>query len=199
MKTHLLLHAIAVKKQADRESLIAYLGTPATELDQALEEAVRTGRVVKVDKGYVLSPLARVSLGADYSREYAALRNDAALLEAYETFERINAQLKSLITQWQTIDARGSRIVNDHSDPDYDDKVIAKIGDLHERAQRVLLRFEKAVPRFTYYRENLGVALNKAEDGQIEWVSDVKLPSYHTLWFELHEDILRLLGRKRSE
>jgi hypothetical protein len=30
-------------------------------------------------------------------------------------------------------------------------------------------------------------------------VSSPKIESYHTLWFELHEDLLRLLGKRRSE
>ena len=45
----------------------------------------------------------------------------------------------------------------------------------------------------------LGTALEKAEDGAIEWVSDAKIESYHTLWFELHEDLLRLMRREREE
>jgi hypothetical protein len=199
MRAHLLLHAIAVKKHADRDSLAAFLNASAVEIDLALKEAVRGGRVVQIDGRHVLSPLAQFALAGEYSREYAALRNDAAVLEAYEAFERINTHLKGVITEWQTLDVGGSRIVNDHSDRDYDDKIITKIGDLHERAQPILRRFEIALPRISYYRRNLGIALEKAEDGEIEWISDVKLPSYHTLWFELHEDILRLLGRKRSE
>jgi hypothetical protein len=55
------------------------------------------------------------------------------------------------------------------------------------------------VARFSYYRTHLEAALEKAEDGAIEWVSDARLPSYHTVWFELHEDLLRLLGRKRQD
>jgi hypothetical protein len=45
----------------------------------------------------------------------------------------------------------------------------------------------------------LGAALEKAEDGEIAWVSDAKIESYHTLWFELHEDLLRLMRRERAE
>ena len=29
-----------------------------------------------------------------------------------------------------------------------------------------------------------------------EWA---KIDSYHTVWFELHEDLLRMLGREREE
>ena len=34
--------------------------------------------------------------------------------------------------------------------------------------------------------------------GEIDYVSGVKVGSYHTVWFELHEDLLRLLGRSRE-
>ena len=33
----------------------------------------------------------------------------------------------------------------------------------------------------------------KAEKGAVAWVSDAKIESYHTVWFELHEDLLRLM------
>ena len=46
---------------------------------------------------------------------------------------------------------------------------------------------------------DLLVALERAEDGAVEWVSDAKIASYHTVWFELHEDLLRMLGREREE
>ncbi len=49
------------------------------------------------------------------------------------------------------------------------------------------------------YREKLEAALEKAEKGAIAWVSDAKIESYHTVWFELHEDLLRLMRRERSE
>ncbi|NQV20995.1 MAG: hypothetical protein HQ511_06225, partial [Rhodospirillales bacterium] len=42
-------------------------------------------------------------------------------------------------------------------------------------------------------------ALEKAEDGETEFVSGAKVDSYHTVWFELHEDLLRILGREREE
>ena len=38
-----------------------------------------------------------------------------------------------------------------------------------------------------------------AEDGEHEWVSDVRRDSYHTVWFELHEELLRIMGREREE
>ena len=57
----------------------------------------------------------------------------------------------------------------------------------------------KSVGRFANYSEKLINALEKSEDGELEWVSDAQMDSYHTVWFELHEDLLRLLGRTREE
>ena len=57
----------------------------------------------------------------------------------------------------------------------------------------------ESIGRFANYSAKLIKALEKSEDGELEWVSDAKLDSYHTVWFELHEDLLRLLGRSREE
>jgi hypothetical protein len=199
MSVHLVLHAIGVKKHADAAAITEFLGVPAAEVARLLADVARSGRLIEAQGKYALAPLARVALDGQYSREYADLRADADFVEAYETFERINVQLKAVITEWQTIELGGARVPNDHSNSGYDDRIIDRLGDLHDRAERVLRQLERSVARFSYYRTQLGAALEKAEDGAIEWVSDARLPSYHTLWFELHEDLLRLLGRKRME
>jgi len=91
------------------------------------------------------------------------------------------------------------RVPNDHSNQDYDAKIIDRLGELHERAEPVLNRLTSVLPRFQVYERKLRAALEKSEDGAIRWVSDAKIDSYHTLWFELHEDLLRLMGREREE
>ena len=108
-------------------------------------------------------------------------------------------QLKALITAWQTISVGGERIANDHSSKAHDEAVIDRLGDLHERADRIFGRLSAHHPRLNFYSTRLLSALEKAEDGAVEWVSDAKIESYHTLWFELHEDLLRMVGRQREE
>ena len=75
----------------------------------------------------------------------------------------------------------------------------SRLGELHERADILLVQFEHVLPRFAHYRTQLLSAVQNAENGKSEWVSSPKLESYHTLWFELHEDLLRMLGRRRRE
>jgi len=196
---HLVLHALAVKKHADADTIAEFLNLPRGEVSRLLIAAASGSRVVEAQGKYILAPLARVALEAQYSREYSGPRGDPAFTAAYEAFERLNVLLKTLITDWQVIEIAGSRIPNDHSDAEYDARIVDRLGDLHDRADRVLSQLARGVPRLTYYQKNLTIALEKADNGQSEWVSDARLPSYHTLWFELHEDLLRIVGRKRSE
>jgi len=196
---HLVLHALAVKKHADAPVLAEFTGLSQADVARLLGEAAASGRVVAAQGKYVLAPLARLALDGQYAREYANVRANATFLQAYENFEQINVQLKTLITDWQTIEVGGARVANDHSDASYDIRIVDRLGNLHERTDRILAQLVQGLPRLEYYRRKLTEALERAEDGHSEWVSDARLPSYHTLWFELHEDLLRILGRRRAE
>ena len=197
--THLVMHGLAVKKHGTPEAIAGIIGLDVNEVKAAIARLVEAKRAVEVQGKYALTPPARMALESDYSRLYADLRANPQFKAGYDGFERINGALKQLITDWQTVTVGGERIPNDHGDKDYDRKIIDRLGDLHERAETVLDQIAGALPRIRIYREKLLVALEKAEDGAIAWVSDAKIESYHTLWFELHEDLLRLMGRAREE
>jgi hypothetical protein len=198
-ETHLVMHGLAVKKHGTPEAIAGILGLDVNEVKAAIARLVEAKRAVEAQGKYALTPPARMALESDYSRLYADLRTDPRFKAGYEGFERINGALKQMITEWQTVVLGGERIPNDHSDKEYDRKIIDRLGDLYERAEAVLDQLAGALPRMRIYREKLLVALEKAEDGAIAWVSDARIESYHTLWFELHEDLLRLMGREREE
>ena len=196
---HLVLHGLAIKKHADAHDIAGLIGMPEDRVNALLGEAAASGRAIEANGKYLLSPLARVTLDFDYSNVYCDQRENADFFAAYEAFERINVQLKALITDWQTMDVGGKRVPNDHSNKDLDEKLIDRLGKLHERADAIFAKLAAGLPRLGYYRTHLLAALEKAEDGAIEWVSDARIESYHTLWFELHEDLLRIVGRTREE
>lgn len=195
----LVHHGLAVKRLATPETVAELVCLPVGEVARVLAEAEASKRVVAVSGKYTLTPLARVALEARYRRHFAALRADAAFREAYEQFEHLNLALKRIITQWQTVDIRGQRVPNDHSDKEYDANVISELADVHEQVEEILAVLARGLPRLQFYTPQLAAALARAEDGEVQWVSDVRLPSYHTVWFELHEDLLRIMGRRREE
>lgn len=197
--THLIMHGLAIKKHATPEAVAGLLGLDVNEVRETLGRLVETKRVVEAQGKYLLAPAARMALDSEYSRFYEDVRADPAFKAGYDDFERLNVTLKQLVTEWQTVDVRGERVPNDHGDKEYDDKLINRLGGLHDRAEPALDRLASALPRFLIYRDKLRAALEKAEDGEIAWVSDARIESYHTLWFELHEDLLRLMRRERDE
>ena len=46
--------------------------------------------------------------------------------------------------------------------------------------------------------DDLRSALERLVDGDTDWFTKPTIPSYHTVWFELHEDLLVTLGIERS-
>ncbi len=196
---HLVMHGVAIKKHGEADEIVELTGLPAAAVSHELVAAEAGGRLAAAGDKYMLSAAGQMILAGEYSRFYSDLRADDSFIEAYERFERINTQLKQLVTDWQTVELAGERVPNTHSDSEYDDEVIGRLGDLHDRFEPVVDTLTSCEPRLAYYRNKLAGALEKAENGEIEWVSDAKIASYHTVWFELHEDLLRILGRERQE
>ena len=196
---HQVMHAVAIKRNGGADSISSISGLNLESVIKTLNDGVSLGRLVKIDDTFLLSPAGRMILDSEYSRFCDEIRSQRQFLDAYEKFEIINKELKQLITNWQTIKVGDQIIPNDHSDSEYDEKIIDKLGVIHEKFEPVLAIMVESIGRFANYSAKLIKALEKSEDGELEWVSDAKLDSYHTVWFELHEDLLRLLGRTREE
>ncbi|MGR8950290.1 MAG: hypothetical protein ACU84Q_19775 [Gammaproteobacteria bacterium] len=196
---HLVMHGVAIKKHGTAAAIAGIIDRPVELVNAVIESAVAGDRIIDADGKYMLSPAGHMIVASEYSRFCGDLREDQGFVQAYEQFELINAELKQLITDWQTMEVGGKRVNNDHSDKDYDAEIIDRLGDLHERFEPILNRMVSTLARMKVYREKLELALENAEDGKIEWVSAADIESYHTVWFEMHEDLLRVLGRVRDE
>jgi hypothetical protein len=195
----LAFHGLAIKRHSAAAAVASLMGASEAEVGGVLAQAVASGRAVEVKGGFSLTPLARVALEARYGLLYGHLRDDAVFSAAYHRFEVVNRDLKQVITDWQTLKVGGAPVANDHSDKAYDDKVLDRLAEVHERVEPVLKALAGSLPRMSIYLGKLTEALERAEDGEIAWVSDVRRESYHTVWFELHEDLLRIMGTVRDE
>jgi hypothetical protein len=196
----LALHGLAVKKAGGPAAVAAILGVEEAGVAASLEAAVEAGRAAGAKGTFMVAPAGREWLDERYPEAFAEFRANPAATEAYERFERINRKLLELFTDWQMIPAAGGeRIANDHSDADYDAGIVDRLGEKHERAEKVLDDFAELEPRLSVYKERLDEAYDKVLAGEHDYVSAVRIDSYHTVWFELHEDLLRMLGREREE
>jgi hypothetical protein len=195
----LALHGLAVRKAGPPSAVAEILGEDPDQVASALRSAAEAGRAVEARELFMVTPAGRDWLLERYPETFAAFRANGSAVEGYARFERINRELLQLFTEWQMMPVGKETMPNDHSDPAYDDRIIDRLGALHERAERPLQDFAALEPRFREYVRRLDAAYDKTLAGEHDFVSGAKVDSYHTVWFELHEDLLRTLGREREE
>ena len=128
-------------------------------------------------------------------RDRVGAKRANALLEE---FHALDGRMKQIVTAWQIRDVNGEQTLNDHSDADYDARVLDQLTDLHSDTSAWLAPLSETLPRFGVYAARLGRALELAPADQ-RFVASPRVDSYHGVWFELHEDLIRLAGQKRSE
>jgi pyruvate,orthophosphate dikinase len=75
--------------------------------------------------------------------------------------------------------------------------VLTRLASLHRDAKEWLSPL--SLGRFRLYLARLERALTCARDGDGRFVASPQVDSYHSVWFELHEDLIRLAGRNRSD
>ena len=121
-----------------------------------------------------------------------------AIQAAYERFLDINADLLAICTAWQLRDVGGEQVINDHTEAAHDAAVIDQLVELDAKVQPICTDLGAELDRFGSYGRRLGQALTNVRAGDVDWFTKPMIASYHTVWFELHEDLLATLGIERS-
>ena len=114
-------------------------------------------------------------------------------------FENVNKRFKELVTRWQLKDEGGALVPNDHSDPEYDMNIIEELNEVHKEAVKILEKISDVFPFFNRYAPRFERALRLLMEGELGYMADSDKQSYHTIWFELHETLLKMSGMKRVE
>ncbi len=118
------------------------------------------------------------------------------MFDAYKRFLDLNTDLLQICTAWQMKD---EATINDHSDASYDAEVIDQLHALHDKVEPIITDLEQILDRYCGYRGRLQSSLDKLRAGESEWFTKPLIDSYHTVWFQLHEDLLNTLGIERSQ
>ena len=82
---------------------------------------------------------------------------------------------------------------------DYDAAVLADLTTLHAGFTDLLTRLTGLAPRLAHYPRRFDAALAKIAAGDHSWFARPIADSYHTVWFELHEDLIGVTGRSRAD
>ncbi|SNR91579.1 hypothetical protein SAMN06265360_13216 [Haloechinothrix alba] len=189
-----VLQAVRLKGRPQAGDIARSTDIPAESLDALLSRLVEDGLLSEARGRYKVTPEGKERLHELLEAERASIDTDA-LLSAYRDFEPFNSQFKQLMTDWQQID---ENTPNDHSDADYDARVVQRLGELHDDFLPLVERIVSVVPRLAAYRDRFSSALAAAVDGDHSWLAHPLKDSYHTVWFEFHEELIGLAGLSRQ-
>ncbi|HEY6685982.1 MAG TPA: hypothetical protein VI094_07210 [Propionibacteriaceae bacterium] len=87
---------------------------------------------------------------------------------------------------------------NDHSDRRWDERVLDALGTLDRSLRPVCVDLLDVLDRFDGYADRFSTALDRIDRRDSSWVTGVGIDSCHTVWFELHEDLLATLNIERG-
>ena len=148
-----------------------------------------------------LTPDGRTRLAELLAAERATV-DAAAASSVYADFTPVNADFKAALSEWQLGRAErreeGLGRAERQEDPAIVAEMVAAVEDVHRRVAPVVAAASDVLPRLRRYGARLEAALDKARAGDLTWLSRPLVDSYHTVWFELHEELIGLAGRTRE-
>lgn len=188
-----ILQAARLKGRLTPELAVSSSGldpeSVATELDRLREAGFVAG-----DARVRITPAGREHLKELAATERADV-DDLALKAFYEEFDDHNTRLKTIVSNWQMI----GDTPNEHTDAEYDRGVIENLVDLHTGFRPLVERIVAVAPRLEQYLRRFDHAITQIHAGDTSFVARPIIDSYHTVWFEFHEELIGLLGLSREE
>ena len=192
------LRVVGLKGMVASEVVASILAAEASGVVSMLADLVdqellseMAGRVLPTPQG-----MERIDELYAQERETTQAAFDAIL----DRFHEPNVALKEIVTAWQRRPIDGTDVPNDHQDADYDASVVARLkAEVDDRAQSMLADVAMVLPRLGRYRRRLRHAVEQLDGGDGQYMAHPLQDSYHTVWFELHEELIRLAGRNRKD
>lgn len=77
--------------------------------------------------------------------------------------------------------------------------MLARLDEVHQRVSPIIEAAAGQLPRLNAYTGKLRSALEKVKAGEMAWLARPIIDSYHTVWFELHEELLVASGLNRED
>jgi len=189
-----VLQAIRLKGRGDAAAAAVCVGVDESTAAGILADLAERG-LVKGGPAFRITPEGREHLTAALAAERAEV-DLTALKAAYADFDQVNSELKAIVTAWQM---RDPETPNDHTDAAYDATVIERLGGVDVAFTPVLEQVIAAAPRLHPYRLRFANALQRIHAADTAFVARPLIDSYHTVWFEFHEELIGLLGLSRAD
>jgi pyruvate, orthophosphate dikinase len=190
--------ALLIRGAVSPDQLAEGVAAAPGEVADRIDHLLAVGIVERTGDGVRLSSLGREHATELVAGDRAAI-GDGRAAELLEAFHALDVRVKTIVTAWQLRAEGAEQALNDHSDAEYDAAVLADLAGLDLEAGSWLEPLATAMRRYAAYRMRLARAVDLARAGDPRFVASPRVDSYHSVWFELHEDLIRLAGRRRED
>lgn len=181
----LVFNAVYLKKMVAAPQIVEMTGIGADDVARCLEDATTRGWVMDMGAdGVMVLDDGATEVLKHYAEAYVQQRKDPAMTAWYHGFEALNLRFIAAVTQWQESDG--------------DSTAERRLLQAAERLAKDIALLMPAIPRYAGYVGRLESSMEKVDLGERDFVCNPTVDSVHNVWFEFHEDILTVLGRKRD-
>ena len=199
----LVLHAPRVLGFAPTDRIAAHYGLDPGDVEDHLLDYGARGWVGTAafdgTSGWFVTAEGRAE---DERRMAAELDRTGArevAVAAYADFLPLNARFGRVCTDWQVRPTRADPLAaNDHGDRRWDERVLRALGTLGRELTAATAALAGRLQRFDGYAARYTSALARVDGGQWQYVAAPGIESCHTVWMQLHEDLLATLGIPRG-
>jgi hypothetical protein len=194
----LTMHGLRLKGFAEAPGIADAVGLAADVVEEQLAKLEAEALAVHRDgrlSGWTLTRDGRAEQERLARDDLAAAGGLDAVRESYASFLELNGAFKVLCTDWQLRDGE----IYDHADAGYNEAIFARLRTIHADLGGVLTGLTAVLDRFGTYAARFDAALDGLVAGDLDLLTKPIIDSYHTIWFELHEDLITGLGIDRSQ
>jgi pyruvate,orthophosphate dikinase len=185
-----VLRALGLKGLATAERVAAVLDADAGAVEAELRAAAEAGLVRETPRGFAMLPAGREAVLEALAAERAAI-DPAAIDAAFAAFDALDREFKALVSSWQ-------QAAPAEADAAWA-AALSGLEQLHARLGPVVAQAAGLAPRLAPFAGRFEQALAAVRAGDRSMLASPLKESYHTVWFELHEELIALSGRRREE
>ena len=190
-----ILQIVRLKGRSSVEDIAAAARVDNGRVAEAMAGLFESGLVQERTRGrFSLTPNGKSHLGELLAAERDTVRPEI-LEDLHQRFLLLNTEFKTLVTDWQQRDGTP----NDHSDVDYDAAIMERLAAVDTASRPLVGDIIAHVPRLSPFEARFGDAFARLNSGDTKWFLHPLCDSYHTVWFELHEELIALTGRTRQD
>ena len=196
MQDH-IIHVLSIKGFATEEALAVAAGLEVSDVELIAQNLIDEGLLERSRIGMKLTEKGKAA-AAKILEDVRQTTDLAALETFYQAFTPINQDYKKSVSSWQIKTVGGSAEPNDHKDAEYDQQVLTEMFKDHDSLKHLVATQLASCPLLRAYARRLEIAYAHVSAGRHQFVTGALIDSYHTVWFEFHEALIRLSGRDRA-